>query len=136
MYVLLALLGLNFELCMFKLHKNYIQLGLVNILLVSLCGYALYTDNLAMTVAGVLMLSVSLIPHLFKGIHNVHIPAFFIYSVIIFIFVSVFLGQFGGLYDRWHWYDAFLHFISALAFGFVGFLLIYIYYVHNKLQLP
>ncbi len=121
---------------MFKLHKNYIQLGLVNILLVSLIGYAIYTDNFAMTVAGALMLGVSLIPHFFKGIHNVHIPALFIYSVITFIFVSVFLGQFGGLYDRWHWYDAFLHFISAIAFGFIGFLLLYIYYVHNKLKLP
>ena len=121
---------------MFKLHKNYIQLGLVNILLASLTGYALYTDNFALTVAGALMLTVSLSPHFFKGIHNVHIPPFFIYGVITFIFISVFLGQFGGLYDRWHWYDAFLHFISAIAFGFVGFLLLYIYYVHNKLKLP
>ena len=121
---------------MFKLHKNYIQLGLVNILLASLTGYALYTNDFALTVAGALMLGVSLIPHLFKGIHKVHVPPFFIYGVITFIFISVFLGQFGGLYDRWHWYDAFLHFISAIAFGFIGFLLLYIYYVHNKLQLP
>lgn len=121
---------------MFKLHKNYIELGIVSILLVGLTSYAIYTDNIAMIVAGALMLAVSLIPHLFKGIHNVHVPAFFIYFVITFIFISVFLGQFGGLYDRWHWYDAFLHLISAIAFGFIGFLLLYIYYVHNKLQLP
>lgn len=88
-----------------------------------------------MIVAGALILAVSLIPHFFKGIHNVHIPVLFIYSVITFVF-SVFLGQFVGLYDRWHWHDAFLHFISVLAFGFIGFLLLYIYYVHNKLQLP
>lgn len=58
------------------------------------------------------------------------------YVTIAFIFSSVFLGQFGGLYDRLHWYDAFLHFISALAFGLVGFLLLFVYYVHNTLKLP
>ena len=89
-----------------------------------------------MAFAGGLMLLVSLSPFYLKAVHNVHIPAFFIYVTVAFIFSSVFLGQFGGLYDRWHWYDAFLHFISALAFGLAGFLLLFVYYVHNKLKLP
>lgn len=83
-----------------------------------------------------LTLVVSLLPHLLKGTYNIHIPVIFIYLTIVFIFLSVFLGQFGGLYDRWHWWDSFLHFISALAFGFTGFIIIYVYYVHNKLKIP
>ncbi len=46
------------------------------------------------------------------------------------------LGQFGGMYDRFHWYDAFLHFLSALVLGIVGFLIIYVFYSVNKLKLP
>lgn len=98
--------------------------------------YALYNHNFEMVFAGALMLVVSLLPFYFKTAYNVYIPAVFMYVAVAFIFSSVFLGQFGGLYDRWHWYDAFLHFISALAFGLVGFLLLFVYYVHNKLKLP
>lgn len=89
-----------------------------------------------MAFAATLMLPMSLTPLYFKAAHDVYIPAVFMYVAVVFIFSSVFLGQFGGLYDRWHWYDTFLHFISALAFGLAGFLLLFVYYVHNKLRLP
>lgn len=119
-----------------KLHKQFVQLGITNILLLVITLYALYTHNFEMAFASALMLLVSLAPLYFKAAHNVYIPAVFMYAAIVFIFSSVFLGQFGGLYDRWHWFDAFLHFISALAFGLAGFLLLFVFYVHNKLKLP
>ncbi len=119
-----------------KLHKQFLQLGITNILLLVITLYALYNQSYDMVFAGVLMLLVSLMPFYFKAAHNVYIPAVFMYAAVVFIFSSVFLGQFGGLYDRWHWYDAFLHFLSAVAFGLAGFLLLFVYYVHNKLKLP
>lgn len=119
-----------------KLHKQYIQLSVTNALLLGLGGYALYTHGYDTLFSIFLMLLVSLLPHFLKGKYNIHVPVIFIYSTIVFIFLSVFLGQFGGLYDRWHWWDSFLHFISALTFGFTGFILIYVYYVHNKLKIP
>lgn len=119
-----------------KLHKQFLQLGSTNILLSAMIIYALYNHNYEMVFAGVLMLVVSFTPFYFKAAHNIYIPAVFMYVTIVFIFVSVFLGQFSGLYDRLHWFDAFLHFISALAFGLAGFLLLFVYYVHNKLKLP
>ena len=118
------------------LHKQFLQLGITNIILLAITLYAGYDRNFEMAFAGGLMLLISLAPLYLKAIHNVHIPAVFMYVTILFIFSSVFLGQFGGLYDRWHWYDAFLHFISALAFGIIGFLLLFVYYVHNSLKLP
>ncbi len=118
------------------LHKQFLQLGATNILLLAITAYAFYDHRFDMAFAGTLMLLVSLAPFYLKAAHNVYIPAVFMYAAVAFIFSSVFLGQFGGLYDRWHWYDAFLHFISALAFGLAGFLLLFVYYVHNKLKLP
>jgi len=112
------------------------QLCVTNALLLVLGGYAVYTQHYEMLFSVFLMLLVSLLPHLLKGTYNIHVPVIFIYSTIVFIFLSVFLGQFGGLYDRWHWWDSFLHFISALTFGFTGFIIIYVYYVHNKLKIP
>ncbi len=119
-----------------QLHKQFLQLGITNLLLLLITLYALYNHSFEMMLASALMLLVSLAPFYLKAAHNVYIPAVFMYIVIAFIFASIFLGQFGGLYDRLHWYDAFLHFISALAFGLVGFLLLFVFYVHNKLKLP
>jgi hypothetical protein len=119
-----------------KLHKQYVQLGITNLLLLGLGVYATYIHRYDMLFCIFLMLLVSLAPHFLKGTYNIHIPVVFIYSTIVFIFLSVLLGQFGGLYDRWHWWDSFLHFIAALTFGFSGFILIYVYYVHNKLKIP
>ncbi len=119
-----------------NLHKQFLQLGITNILLLVITLYALSIQNFEMAFAGGLMLLVSLTPIYLKAAHDVYIPAVFMYAAVVFIFSSVFLGQFGGLYDRWHWFDAFLHFISALAFGLAGFLLLFVFYVHNKLKLP
>ena len=112
------------------------QLSIVSSLLLLIIIYALYNNSFEMAFAATLMLPMSLTPLYFKAAHDVYIPAVFMYVAVVFIFSSVFLGQFGGLYDRWHWYDTFLHFISALAFGLAGFLLLFVYYVHNKLRLP
>lgn len=119
-----------------KLHKQFIQLSITSSLLLATTLYALYINNLEMAFATGLMLLVSLTPFYLKVAHNVFIPSIFMYLAIAFIFSSVFLGQFGGLYDRWHWFDAFLHFISAFAFGLAGFLLLFVFYVHNRLKLP
>mgnify|MGYP007080246565 CR=1 FL=1 len=119
-----------------KLPKQYLQLGCTNLLLLSVGGYAVYAQSYEMLFSVFLMLVVSLTPYYLKGTHNIHIPITFIYAAILFIFMSVFLGQFGGLYDRLPWWDAFLHLISAITFGFVGFILLYVYYVHNQIKIP
>ena len=119
-----------------SIHKQFMQLSIVSSLLLLIIIYALYNNSFEMAFAATLMLPMSLTPLYFKAAHDVYIPAVFMYVAVVFIFSSVFLGQFGGLYDRWHWYDTFLHFISALAFGLAGFLLLFVYYVHNKLRLP
>src|SRR3989344_3471686 len=118
------------------LHKQFLQLGIINVLLLAITVYALYNARFEMAFVCALMLLVSLAPLYLKALHDVYVPAVFMYVTIVFIFSSVFFGQFGGLYDRWHWYDSFLHFISALAFGLAGFLLLFVFYVHNKLRLP
>ena len=118
------------------LHKQFLQLGIINVLLLAITVYALYNARFEMAFVCALMLLVSLAPLYLKAVHDVYVPAVFMYVTIVFIFSSVFFGQFGGLYDRWHWYDSFLHFISALAFGLAGFLLLFVFYVHNKLRLP
>jgi hypothetical protein len=118
------------------LYKHAISLGITNLLLLGAAGSAFWFGQNELSFVASLMFVVSISPHYFKAVHNVHIPIVFIYGAVVFIFSSILLGQFGGMYDRFHWYDAFLHFLSALVLGIVGFLIIYVFYSVNKLKLP
>ena len=118
------------------LYKHAISLGVTNVLLLAaaLCAFWFGQNEIGFVAS--LMFVVSISPHYFKAVHNVYIPIIFIYGALVFIFSSILLGQFGGMYDRFHWYDAFLHFLSAVVLGIVGFLIIYVFYSVNKLKLP
>lgn len=119
-----------------RLYKHAVTLGATNVLLLGAAGYAFWSGQNELGFVASLMFFVSVSPHYFKAVHNVYIPLLFIYGAIVFIFSSILLGQFGGMYDRFHWYDAFLHFLSALVLGIVGFLIIYVFYSVNRLKLP
>lgn len=119
-----------------ELYRNARTLGISNVVLLIATGSAFWFGQNELGFVASLMFVVSISPYYFKAVHNVHIPTIFIYGVIIFIFFSITLGQFGGMYDRFHWYDAFLHFLSALVLGIVGFLSMYLFYNVNKLKLP
>ena len=119
-----------------ELSKDIHSLGISNVVLLVATGCAFWFGHNELGFVASLMFVVSISPYYFKVVHNVHIPTIFIYGVIAFIFSSIMLGQFGGMYDRFHWYDAFLHFLSALVLGIVGFLIIYVFYSVNKLKLP
>jgi hypothetical protein len=119
-----------------KIYKYAFSLSVTNILLLGAVLYAFWTGRNELGFVTSLMFLISISPHYFKAMHDVHLPPVFIYGAICFIFSSIMLGQFGGMYDRFHWYDAFLHFLSALVLGMVGFLIIYVFYSVNKLKLP
>lgn len=117
-------------------HKNIWSLSITNVLLLAGAIFAYANNQHEVAFVALLMLAVSLIPHYLKGVHNIHIPISLIYVSIVFIFASILLGQFNKFYEKYHWYDAFLHFISANVFGIVGFLIIYVFYVTNRLRIP
>lgn len=126
------LVGFNYV----NIHKNIWALSVTNVLLLAGAGLA-YTYNQPQVVfVAILALLISLLPHYLKGVHNIHVPIIFVYGSILFIFASITLGQFNEFYDKFHWYDAFLHFIAGIVFGIVGFLIIYIFYSTNRLRIP
>lgn len=117
-------------------YKNIRALTITNALLLIGAILAYINTQHEVTFVALLVFLISLLPHYLKNVHNVHIPIIFVYGSIVFIFASVILGQFNKFYEKFHWYDAFLHFISANVFGIVGFLIIYVFYVTNRLRIP
>ncbi len=56
----------------------------------------------------------------------VRIPAEYELMAILFVFASLFLGEFHSYYLRFWWWDIALHSTSGLLLGIVGFLLVYV----------
>lgn len=61
-----------------------------------------------------------LVPLLLRNYRIVHIPRVALWSLLIFSFCAIILGELGNFYEKYGWYDALLHFISAVLIGFVA----------------
>lgn len=84
--------------------------------------------------SSVLTLVLSLSPLLFERQANVRLPTGFIAAIVIFTFSSLFLGEVGGFYERFWWWDVILHAGSAIAFGMIGTVLALLLLQGHKLN--
>jgi len=65
----------------------------------------------------------------------VRIPPEYDVLAVIFVFASLFLGEFRSYYARFWWWDVALHATSGLLLGVVGFLLVYVLNESRRINL-
>lgn len=65
----------------------------------------------------------------------VRIPADYELLAILFVFGSLFLGEFRSYYERFWWWDIALHATSGLLLGILGFLLVYVMNENKRIDL-
>ncbi len=80
-----------------------------------------------------LALVLSFIPELIENTYKVVLPIEFEAVIVLFIFLSVFLGETAGVYERFWWWDGMLHIASGLVLGFAAYLILYSWYRQGKL---
>ena len=73
-----------------------------------------------------LIFGLTFLPLMFERRYDIDLPIEFELVIVVIIYASLFLGELHGYYTRFFWWDAVLHTGSAMAFGFVGFLIIYV----------
>lgn len=72
------------------------------------------------------ILLITFMPVLLGKRFDVRIPHGFETMAVIFLYMSLFLGEFGDYYNRFWWWDMVLHSGSAFLLGILGFLLVYV----------
>jgi len=72
------------------------------------------------------ILLITFMPPLLGKRFEVRIPHGFETMAVIFLIMSLFLGEFGDYYNRFWWWDLVLHSGSAFLLGILGFLLVYV----------
>jgi len=75
------------------------------------------------------------VPTFLERRYRVYLPIEFHVVVVGFLYGSLFLGEVGGAYDRFWWWDVMLHLSSGVMLGFLGFLILYILRVQGKLKM-
>ncbi len=116
-----------------SLHHR-LSLFLQLILLVGIALAAWNRDWLAAaTTLGILV--ITLLPFLLGRRLNVFIPPELEALSIVFVFASLFLGNVGGFYARFWWWDLVLHAASGFLLGVFGFLLVYVLNEKEEIEL-
>lgn len=115
-----------------KLH-HILTLFVRATLIVAFAG-AIYNHRWTVLIAVILTFILTFLPVLFEKKYKIYLPVEFEIIIIIFLYASLFLGEVHGYYEKFWWWDLLLHTSSALAFGFIGFMILYVLYKGNKVK--
>jgi hypothetical protein len=81
-------------------------------------------------------LALTFLPRHAARFFGIELPGSILAAIVIFIFATLFLGEVADFYERFWWWDVVLHFSSALSFGAMGFLLIFMLFEGDRYAAP
>lgn len=111
-----------------------LSLALQAVLLIG-AGLAVWQQQWLTAATTGAILVVTILPLALGRRFAVFVPPEFEALTIVFVFASLFLGEVGGYYTRFWWWDAALHTASGFLLGILGFLLVYVMNEKEELDL-
>lgn len=67
---------------------------------------------------------------------GLELPPSFLAAIALFIMATLYLGEVYDFYNRFWWWDLVLHFGSAMGFGILGFLLVFMLFEGDRYAAP
>ncbi len=81
-------------------------------------------------------LAVSLAPVFVARWAHVRVPPGFIAALTLFVAGTLFLGEILDFYERYWWWDLAMHGSSAIGFGLIGFVLVFMMFQGDRFAAP
>jgi hypothetical protein len=115
------------------------QTWLARLIWLALAGvvvWALARFELELAFVALATLILSLAPLFVARWADVHVPPSFIAAVAFFVGATLFLGEVFDFYERIWWWDMAMHGTSAVAFGLIGFVLVFMMFQGDRFAAP
>jgi len=77
----------------------------------------------------------SYVPAMIEKNLKIGLPIEFEFTFVVFLFVTIYLGEINAYYTYFWWWDIFLHTLSGVLLGLVGFILVYIFNSEERIRL-
>ena len=97
---------------------------------------ALIQTNWPLAFVALATLMLSLAPVVVARWAEVVVPPSFITAIVIFIGATLFLGEVFDFYTRFWWWDLVMHAGSAIGFGLIGFVLVFMMFQGDRYAAP
>ncbi|MDJ0821395.1 MAG: hypothetical protein QNJ09_06240 [Paracoccaceae bacterium] len=97
---------------------------------------ALFTRTYPTAFVALATLGLSMLPAVLASRLDIQLPVSFLVAAVAFIFATIYLGEQGDFYERYWWWDTLLHGGSAMGFGLIGFLLIFMMFEGDRYAAP
>jgi hypothetical protein len=105
-------------------------------LLALFCLDALIQGNWPLAFVALATLLLSLSPVFVARWAEVIVPPSFIAAIVVFVGGTLFLGEVFDFYTRFWWWDLVMHAGSAIGFGLIGFVLVFMMFQGDRYAAP
>lgn len=96
---------------------------------------ALYRAEWLLAFNGACILLLSFAPAIIEHRLRTPLPIEFTLITTVFLYAAFVLGEVRDFYENIWWWDLALHGLSALTFGVIGFLAIYVFYMTRRINI-
>lgn len=104
--------------------------------LVCVALWALFEWQLELVFVALATLALSMAPVYVAKWANIRVPPSFIAALVLFVAGTLFLGEVFDFYGRLWWWDMVMHTGSAIGFGLIGFVLVFMMFQGDRYAAP
>ncbi len=103
---------------------RWMKLAMQAVLIIGM-SWAIWRGEIFEAILVFVLTMISFSPIYFSRRYAIVLPPEFEILAIVFLYCTLFLGEFGDFYNRFWWWDAVLHTSSGFLLGLVAFLLVF-----------
>lgn len=97
---------------------------------------AVITGRYSLAFVALVTLGLSMLPVYVARWAGIKVPSSFMLAVVMFVGGTIFLGEVADFYNRFWWWDVIMHGGSAIGFGLIGFVLVFMMFQGDRFAAP
>ncbi|WP_407496606.1 hypothetical protein [Pseudooceanicola sp. MF1-13] len=97
---------------------------------------AVITARYSLAFVALVTLGLSMLPVYVARWAGIRVPPSFMLAVVAFVGGTIFLGEVADFYNRFWWWDIAMHGGSAIGFGLIGFVLVFMMFQGDRFAAP